>query len=166
MNTRRHTAPPAHRAVSRVLSALGSMRGQLYVTALVYLAAIGWLTLGPQPLSPGTSGALMNALDTAPVGGLALYDLLEFAANVAMFAPFGVLVAIRFPRAHILVQLASGALLSTAIETAQFFVPGRVSDVRDIVANAGGAAIGVLVVTGLRLGPAFHRALAPRSSSA
>lgn len=166
MNTRRHTTISARRVASRVLSALGSIRGQLYLTALVYLAAIGWMTLGPQPLDSGTSGAIVNALDAAPAGGLAIYDLIEFAANVAMFAPFGVLVAIRFPRAHILVQLASGALLSTAIETAQFFVPGRVSDVRDIVANAIGAAIGVLLISGLRIGRNFRRTVSPRASFA
>ncbi len=35
-------------------------------------------------------------------------------------------------------------LLSASIEIAQLFIPGRVSDVRDLVSNSIGAFVGVL----------------------
>jgi glycopeptide antibiotics resistance protein len=60
------------------------------------------------------------------------YVRVEFLASVAMFLPIGV-------------NVISGVLLTLTIEFAQRFIPGCVSDLRDLVANSLGTVLGVLV---------------------
>jgi VanZ family protein len=52
------------------------------------------------------------------------------------------------------------------IESAQFFIPGRVSDVRDIVSNSVGAIVGVLVGLVLTAPKARRLKLAARAGRA
>lgn len=76
---------------------------------------------------------------------------IEFSANIAMFVPFGVLVplAIGSLRVGVLVvTVCAGFALSACIEIAQKFIPGRVSDPRDLLANTLGALLGVLLLLG------------------
>ncbi|WP_350348995.1 VanZ family protein [Agromyces sp. G08B096] len=82
---------------------------------------------------------------------------LEFAANIAMFVPVGVLFAmLAGPRRWIWALGAAGAV-STAIELAQIPIDDRISDPRDLLANTAGAVIG-LVLSGLvRAVRALHR---------
>lgn len=120
----------------------------LSLVTVGYLAAVGWITLGPQPINTGNGYWLWRALrffghhDSTR---WLTYDRVEFLANIAMFVPIGVFFVLLFGRRLWVLSIVSGGLLTLAIEFAQLFIPGRVSDVRDLVANSLGTVLGVLV---------------------
>lgn len=82
---------------------------------------------------------------------------LEFLANIVLFLPFGFLLplAFRFPREPrylvIILPAFFGLGVSLLIETTQLWIPGRVSDPRDLVANATGAFLGAWVAAAIRV---------------
>jgi glycopeptide antibiotics resistance protein len=125
----------------------------LTTATVLYLVAVGWLTLGPQPTGlVHESGIfqLLRLFGRHPSLAWIQYADVEFAANVAMFAPIGLLLLLLLGRSRWWAAALAGPLLSLAIETAQLFIPGRVSDVRDLVSNSLGAVLGVvagLVIT-------------------
>ncbi|WP_173922342.1 VanZ family protein [Agromyces sp. Marseille-P2726] len=70
----------------------------------------------------------------------------EFLANILLFVPFGVLLALAAPRWSPLVVISAGCLLSVAIEVVQLGIPSRVSALSDVIANTTGTALGLLVI--------------------
>ncbi len=130
----------------------------LTLVTFAYLGLVGLLTLGPQP-SVGGSGLIWELLDLFArhdATSWITYPVLEFSANVAMFVPIGLFFVLLFGRRRWLLAIVFGVLLTCGIEFAQLYIPGRVSDVRDLISNSFGAVIGViaaLVVTW----PAAHR---------
>jgi glycopeptide antibiotics resistance protein len=120
----------------------------LSLATAAYLALVGWITLGPQPINTGNGYWLWRALhffsSHEPTRWLT-YNRVEFLANVAMFMPIGIFFVLLFGRRLWFVSVISGVLLTLAIELVQRFIPGRVSDVRDLVANSLGTVVGVLV---------------------
>jgi glycopeptide antibiotics resistance protein len=120
----------------------------LSLATVVYLAVVGWITLGPQPIDTGNSYWLWRALrffSSHDSTRWLTYDRVEFLANVAMFVPIGIFFVLLFGRRLWFMSVISGVLLTLAIEFAQRFIPGRVSDLRDLVANSLGTVVGVLV---------------------
>ena len=117
----------------------------LSVVTLAYLGFVGWVTLGPQPFDSANNGWLLRAL-----GFFARHDStdwitygrVEFAANIAMFIPIGVFLVLLFGRRLWWLAIVIGVLLTCSIEFTQQFLPTRYPDVRDLVANAGGAVLG------------------------
>lgn len=119
----------------------------LSVATFAYLGLVGWITLGPQPLDDGRDSLLWRALRFFGRHDLTdwiTYQRVEFAANVFMFIPIGMFLLLLFGRRLWFVAVLSGVALTVAIETVQRFLPDRVSDVSDIIANSIGALIGVL----------------------
>lgn len=115
---------------------------------MLYLAAVGWITLGPQPLDPRAEGLLyrlLRLLHRLPGTGWIDYGVVEFAANVAMFVPAGVFFVLLLGRRLWWLALLGAFTLSASIEFVQLFLPSRVSDPRDLVANTAGAVLGVLL---------------------
>lgn len=128
----------------------------LSLATFAYLGVVGWITLGPQPLDEGRDSLLWRALRFFGRHDLTdwiTYQRVEFTANVFMFIPIGMFLLLLFGRRLWFAAVLSGVALTVAIETAQRFIPDRVSDVSDIIANSIGALIGVLftlVVTATR----------------
>jgi glycopeptide antibiotics resistance protein len=120
----------------------------LSVFTLGYLAVVAWVTLGPQPLDGKAEGLLYHLLRMfgrhASTDWIT-YDRVEFCANIAMFFPIGLFLLLLFGRRQWWLAILVGFFMTVSIETAQLFIPGRVSDVRDIVSNTAGATLGVLV---------------------
>ena len=117
------------------------------VTAL-YLGAVGWLTLGPQPIGLVKAGGVFRLLalfQRHTATAWITYPAIEFAANVAMFVPIGVFLLLLVGRRRWWMAALAGVALSASIEIAQLFLPGRVSDVRDLLSNSIGTFAGVLV---------------------
>jgi hypothetical protein len=113
-----------------------------------YLVFVGWVTLGPQPVSADADGWLWRLLDILGRHELTdwiTYPRLEFIANIAMFFPVGLFLLLLLGRRFWLLAIVLSCALTIGIETAQLFIPSRVSDLRDIVANSTGGALGVLV---------------------
>ncbi|WP_162616487.1 VanZ family protein [Xylanimonas allomyrinae] len=120
-----------------------------------YLVAVLGLTLWPQleqTSVPGWAAAVVAALGRA--GVKIDVGFLEAASNVVMFLPFGVLGAWLLAHARRRWSLgavwaavtAAGTAFSVAIETAQLFIPGRVSTVQDVVLNGAGGLVGAAAV--------------------
>jgi glycopeptide antibiotics resistance protein len=119
----------------------------LGLVTVCYLGVVGWITLGPQPLDDRGLGILRSVLSLLAGSDLTrwiTYDVVEFGANVAMFVPIGVLFLLLAGRRTWWLALAGGVATTCAIEFAQLFLPGRFSDVRDIVANSLGTLLGLL----------------------
>lgn len=79
-------------------------------------------------------------------------DAPSFVLNVIMFVPFGVLVPLFRPATDAYGRIAGwGVLASTAIELAQLILmltlgSRRTVDINDLIANTGGAVVGLLVL--------------------
>jgi glycopeptide antibiotics resistance protein len=119
----------------------------LSVVTFVYLGIVGWLTLGPQPLDEEPNGFLFKLLEVLgreSATSWITYNGLEFTANIAMFVPVGLFFLLLLGRSYWFVAVFAGVVLTFAIETAQLFLPARVSDPRDLVSNSIGALIGVI----------------------
>lgn len=117
------------------------------VATVAYLAVIVALTIGPAPWRTGPIESdydvlsLSTWLDPATWrGGVAR----EFTANILLFVPLGVLLRAAIPRATWVGATVLGAATSFVIEVLQMWTP-RVSDPRDVVANALGALVGALL---------------------
>jgi glycopeptide antibiotics resistance protein len=113
-----------------------------------YVVLVGWVTLTPASGAPSWEPRAQTVLDRFHAHHLLLWmnvNRLEFLANVGMFVPIGLFLLLLFGTRLWWVAIAAGFALTSAIELAQRSIPGRVSDPRDVVANTGGAVIGVLI---------------------
>ena len=120
----------------------------LSTLTVLYLAVVGWVTLGPQPFDEHTGGWIYHILDIFQAHDLTswiTYDRLEFMSNVGMFLPIGLFFLLLFGRRRWWLAILFGFALTVGIETAQLYIPGRVSDIRDVISNTTGAIIGVLI---------------------
>jgi glycopeptide antibiotics resistance protein len=141
----------------------------LTVFTVAYLAVVGWVTLGPQPFDESDDGwiwRLLALFSRHELTDWITYDRLEFMMNIAMFLPIGLFFLLLLGRRQWWLGMLLGFLLTCVIESAQFFIPGRVSDVRDIVSNSVGAIVGVLVGLVLTAPKARRLKLAARAGRA
>ena len=74
----------------------------------------------------------------------------DVAANFFGYLPYGLLCALALvrrlsPLAAVVIAIASGALLSLLLESAQSFLPARIPSTVDVLANVAGAAAGGLL---------------------
>ncbi|NEM90378.1 VanZ family protein [Galbitalea soli] len=128
----------------------------LALVTLAYLGLVAWMTLGPQRVHPHDSLvlAVLHLLRGHAQTAWVTYSGIEFTSNILMFLPIGVFFVLLFGRGKWWLAVLMGVLLTIAIETAQLWIPGRVSDIRDIIANSSGSTIGVLVALVLTAGKA------------
>ena len=120
----------------------------LSFATFVYLGVVAWLTLGPQPFDESNDGWLWRLLGFFGRHELTewiTYQRVEFTANVFMFIPVGTFFLLLFGRKLWFVAIAAGVTLTVVIETVQRYLPNRVSDVSDIIANSIGAFVGVML---------------------
>jgi glycopeptide antibiotics resistance protein len=119
----------------------------LTAATALYLGAVAWITLGPQPVGLVRAGGvwrLLGIFQRHTSTAWITYPTIEFTANVVMFVPIGLFLLLLFGRRLWWLAVITGVLLSSSIEFTQLFLPGRVSDVRDLTSNSLGALIGVL----------------------
>lgn len=121
----------------------------LSTLTLLYLLVVAWVTLGPEPYDQQSSGVLWRFLDffaRHDATDWITFSRVEFAANVLMFVPLGLFLVLLFGRGRWWLAVLFGSAVSVAIELSQgAFLPTRVSDLRDVIANSSGALIGVIV---------------------
>lgn len=105
------------------------------------------LAVGIVLLLPVTYSGIVNAIGGWLRTGLGLsffgFGWVEFFANVLMFLPLGFLLTLLLKRRRYGVGLA--LLISVGAEVAQIVIPSRQPSLRDILANAIGAAVGALL---------------------
>ncbi len=127
-------------------------RRRRFLAALLagYLFALSLIAFWPSPVDEGASGLIdrvLRVLHRLGVPGWFDYSVIESGANVLLFIPFGILVAAFLPLRRAWLALPVGILASMCIELGQeLFRPERVATLRDVLANALGAAIGAVVV--------------------
>jgi glycopeptide antibiotics resistance protein len=119
----------------------------LSLATFVYLGVVGWVTLTPatEGARDGLLWAVAIFFERFSATEWITFNLLEFLANIAMFAPIGLFFVLLFGRRRWWLAVVLGVALTVGIEFTQQFIPNRVSDPRDIVANSLGSMIGVLV---------------------
>lgn len=145
-------------------------RPWLLVVTVLYLMAVGWMTLRPSVYGHTTSEVLWRLLDEFSAHAATqwiTFSVVESVSNALMFVPLGFLLALFFPKRLFVVAIGLCLALSWGIEWFQGeFLPTRVSDPADIVHNTLGGAIGVGVALVLRLIFLPFAALGRRSGAA
>lgn len=140
----------------------------LSVITFVYLGFVGWVTLTPLSSAP-TGSLLIQRVLTRLQGYDELswltYGRAEFLANIALFLPVGLFLLLLVGTRFWWIAGLAAFVLTSAIETGQRLIPGRVPDERDILANTTGALVGILVGLVLTF-PATRRRAAVRRSQA
>lgn len=109
----------------------------------------------PVPVDRGVRSVLLSIFDRLAAAGAPTwvdYAHVEFGANIVMFVPLGVLIALLLPRWEWWLAPIIGLALSLAIEFGQaLLLPERFASPLDVLANTAGATIGALIVTAIRL---------------
>lgn len=125
----------------RVRTRTTSQRWVLLALAVYALAAVILLL---SPVGPGEIVAAIAAWMRESLGWSEFREgWIEVPANVLLFVPLGLLLALLFRPPWIGVVLA--VALSVAAEAVQLVLPGRLASPRDILANALGAGIGAFI---------------------
>lgn len=125
------------------------LRRVLLAVTAAYLLVVAWITLDPFPADPHRNTLLEGLLATFASTTLLAwidFDVVEFTANVLLFVPVGVLFAVRLGRGRWWLAFALGVAMTLTIEFVQLFLPARVSDARDLLANTLGTLIGIGIV--------------------
>ena len=123
----------------------------LFAIALViYLIALLTFTFFPRPiLESGNPSAIAEYLQThANFFYKILYADTHLVAigNLFMLTPFVYLAKLVFPKVKLIKLFLLGVFLSLTIELSQLFIPGRVSDPVDFLANSVSVLLGIFLV--------------------
>ena len=125
----------------------------------VALALIVWLPASAASKVTGLVFRLARFVSThAEISLSTTYTVFEFAANIALFVPLGLLLVAAWPRNSAWVIVLLGYAASATIELGQTLIPSRVPTLSDVVANTLGTAIGCLIAR------VFVRRHPPRSA--
>jgi glycopeptide antibiotics resistance protein len=139
----------------------------LSLVTLAYLGFVAWITLTPADIAPTSSELVervLNRLQGYDDLAWLTYERAEFLANVALFVPVGLFLLLLVGTRFWWVAAGLAFVMTSAIETAQRSIPGRVPDERDLLANTVGALIGIALGLVLTL-PATLRRQRRRSAS-
>ena len=133
----------------------------LSLLTLAYLAFVGWITLTPGSSAPTSSELVLRVLARLQrIDGMdwLTYSRSEYLANIALFVPVGLFLLLLFGTRYWWLAGAAAIVMTSAIETAQRSIPGRVPDERDLAANTIGAVIGIVIGVVLTLPATIRRA--------
>lgn len=120
-----------------------------WVLAALAIYLMGAIVILLSPVSPEGLVTATTAWLRDDVGIAAVRQgWVEFGANVVLFAPLGILVALGFRSAW--AGVAAAVMLSAGAELAQILLPGRMASARDVLANVLGAAVGSVLVVAVR----------------
>lgn len=116
---------------------------------IFYTLFIAFMTLTPQQLdvSPGSPiGRMLEFFASHRWTEWLTYGRVEKLANVAMFVPFGFLLALHLGRRRWWIGWAVGVAFTLLIEGAQVTLlsPTRFGTISDLVTNSIGAGIGAI----------------------
>ena len=140
---------------------LPSARIAARILLVPYLIALALIVFLPARDAGRVTGIVGWAADLVAMLGVPREPaaiMFEFLANVALFVPFGLLVAASAPRWSPWAIIGVGLLTSVAIELVQLGIPSRVPTVSDVIANTAGTAIGCTLVYWWRMSRAERAA--------
>ena len=120
------------------------------IALAIYLLAVLTFTFFPRPiLETGNPSAIAEYLQThANFFYKILYADTHLVAigNLFMLTPFVYLAKLVFPQVKLIKLFLFGVFISLAIELSQIFIPGRVSDPVDFLANSASVLLGIFLV--------------------
>ncbi len=120
------------------------------IVLAIYLLAVLTFTFFPRPiLESGNPSAIAEYLQShANFFYKILYADTHLVAigNLFMLTPFVYLAKLVFPKVKLFKIFLFGVFLSLAIELSQVFIPGRVSDPVDFLANSASVLLGIFLV--------------------
>lgn len=127
-----------------------------------YLLLIAYGSLYPFTAFQSPDAPLFSFLTLQPPKYISTSDIW---VNIVVYVPLGLLLTAQLRRraglaGAIVLATGLGAGLSFVMETLQMFLPGRVSSVLDLAANAGGSLLGALLVWAIHPTSALGRRLA------
>jgi glycopeptide antibiotics resistance protein len=119
------------------------------IALVAYVVVLALLVLWPTHpeafLQPQLITLTLN-LAAHPATAWITFGVLNFVANVVLFAPLTLLGVLVFGRAWWFLIFAAGAAAAAAAELAQdLFLPGRTADIFDIIAGSVGSLLGALI---------------------
>jgi len=119
----------------------------LSLATIAYLVLVGWITLSPQSGIEEQSivWLFVEFFGQFPATEWMTFSTVEFLANIALFVPFGLFFVLLLGRRQWWLAIVLSVATTIGIEFTQQFIGGRVSDVRDIVANSVGGAVGAIL---------------------
>ena len=124
------------------------------VLLLLYSAVVLTITMWPSQPDQSFAAAVDRLLVFLHRNGVPTwFDItrLEFTANVAMFVPLGLLLALTLPQRAVWLTALLVPAFSGSIEWIQGqYLPQRFGTVTDIIANTIGGYLGVILAIGLR----------------
>ena len=123
---------------------------------IFYTLFIAFMTLTPQQLDTGPEspiGRMLEFFSSHRLTEWLTYGRVEKLANVAMFVPFGLLLALHLGPRRWWLGWVIGAAFSGVIEGAQatLLSPTRYATISDLVTNTVGAGIGAALALALML---------------
>lgn len=134
---------------------------RIALTARILLVPYGiavllltWLPADEAGKVTGVVAVLARLVATWGVPVAAAYTVFEFAANIALFVPLGLLLAVGWRRMPAVAIVAAGCAASTIIELVQLTMPSRYSTLSDVIANTLGTAVGLVIARAIRRRPA------------
>jgi hypothetical protein len=114
-----------------------------HILLAAYVVALTLIAIWPVPVDRGAGPAIGVITRIFPI---LTYARIEFGANILLFVPLGVLLALILHQRFLVVPIA--VVTTVAIESVQGIALSlRTPSVMDIVANVTGACIGLLLVT-------------------
>lgn len=107
-----------------------------------YVFVLTLIALWPTPVDSGAGPLLRLVARVAPI---LTYSRIEFGANILLFVPLGLLLALILQRRYLIVPIA--VVATVTIESIQaLMIDKRTPSVLDIIANLTGACLGLLIV--------------------
>lgn len=121
------------------------------ILAVVYFAALAGILFWPSPVDKPIGSEVWQIIAWLHNFGIPTwlvgYKQIEFAANILLFVPFGIVLTLRLHRTWWWLVVPMAAVASGAVELAQgLFLPQRFPSLSDTAANTAGAFIGALLV--------------------
>lgn len=143
---RRAPAPGAYAAAMTLAASAQSHRRAFGAILVGYVVALALVLAWPTPVQAQVKGVIAQLLEWLYERGMPSwvgYAEVEFAANIALLVPVGLLLTLALRRGRWWIAVLTGFGVSLLAELAQGSLrPERFATGRDVVANTLGTAIG------------------------
>jgi len=138
------TQCPPSRPIETARRGAGALTATLFV---VYAVLLAWTVLWKLDMPwIGGVGRVVKLVPFIAADGEGASEPLEVAANLALFIPIGMFLALLAPRWGWLKTTAVVAAGSAALELTQYVLAIGRTDVTDVIANAAGGLVGYVLV--------------------
>lgn len=127
----------------------GNYNRALFILFTVYLAALTWIVLFKLAI-PANIGTLarervLNVIPFYDIIAGKYFDKFDMVANIIVFIPFGIYAGLMLNGLSRKYRVMPAFLLSLCYEAIQFIFAIGVADITDVMMNAFGAYLGIIL---------------------